>query len=277
MKKNNHNTLIILGIVPFLAATARLYYALWLSVVFVMVTLLTALTASLTRTLIAGKVRLILDAAVTAGLTTAAVLILRACVPAAEAGMGICLSLLAVNWLVLSNCETSAENDMKASVKNALFSGLAGAGLLILTASVRELLTYGTLFRGFGGSDGVRIFSDWFSNVGFAGTSAGALVIFGLVSALMQKISKKIRVSRRERAIRYEAIAGGQHPDLILDRETGKIVRRTTAELLEKRRHVYETSAEYEGMSDETNAENDAADAEGTAATVENETGEVEE
>ena len=277
MKKNNHETLISLGILPFLAATTRLYYAFWLALAFVVITILTALTASLTRTVIKGKAGLIADTAVCAGLTTAAVLILRAAVPTAAAGMGICLSLAAVNWLVSAVCKASAENNIKASVENAAFSSLAGAGLLIVSAAVREIITTGSLFAGFGGNEGVLIFGEWFRSLNFAGTSAGALIIFAFAAACLQKITKTVRNSGREKRIQRDTINSGNHPDLVLDAETGKIVRRSTEEMLMKRRADLAASAENDADTIKAFDENEIAALEGTETDAENKNGEAEE
>jgi len=273
MKKINNTSLVLIGTVPLLGATGRIYYAFWTAVCFLGVLLLSSLSAYLIGKLITGRIRLLAYTAVTGGLTASAAMLLQAYVPAAETNIGVCLSFLVANCLILQLCESSAENGFKAVVVNSAVCGISGAAILIAAAAVRELLRYGTLFSKFGGGEGVSIFSDWFANVEFAGTSAGALIIFGLIAASARKISSMIHVSRRNHMLRQERIVSGRHPDLVIDKATGKIVRRSTAEVLEQRRHASETDAENALVKINANAENAAE----FAANDENDSGEVSE
>ncbi|MBQ2725574.1 MAG: hypothetical protein IJF78_07710 [Clostridia bacterium] len=257
MKKSNMTHLIILGTVPLIGTTERVSAALKAALVLFAVILLASLAASLTRRMVTGRVRLLADAAVIGALTTAAVLILRAIFPD-MAEIAAFLSVTAGNVLVYYISETSAENGIKASVKNIITAGAAGAAMLICTAMVRELMTFGTLFSGFGAGDGIRVFSDWFTAVDFAGTQAGALILFGLTAAVAQKIAKNVRVRQNEHGLKSEMIAEGCHPDLVLDSVTGKVVRRTTAELLKQHRHPdeEENTNKADAENDEANDEN---------------------
>ncbi len=260
MKKINRTSLVFIGIVPLLGTTGRLYYAFWASLSFLIILMLSSLAAQGIRRLIAGRARLVAYTAVAAVLTSAASMFLQAYAPAAEAGIGVCLSFLAANALVLWVCEASAENGFKACVENSAVCGVSGAAILLVTAAVRELLQYGTLFSRFGGGEGVRIFSDWFSNVEFAGTSAGALIIFGLIAGSARKIAEMKRIRHRNCMLRQERIVSGCHPDLVMDAATGKVVRRTTAELLDQQRHPIETIAENNAGANNTSAENEMAE-----------------
>jgi len=269
MKKPNYTSLVILGTVPFLGATSRLYYALWMSVILAAVILLESLVGLCVRNAVNGRARWLICAVTAAGLSAAAGMLLNAYLPSAAAGIGICLAFPAMNCLVFCIFETTAENGLKSSVKNAFLYAGTGSGVLMVSAAVRELLQYGTVFSGFGGGEGIRIFADWFSVVDFAGSTAGALIVFGLIAALMQKICGRVYVQIRNKALQHEMIAAGCHPNLVIDEVTGKIIRRTTAEILEQRRAEKKANVEnnkaiaedtLEDINDKADAENDCGE-----------------
>ena len=257
MKKINMTHLIILGSVPLIGTTERVSAASKAALVLFTVILFSALASALTRRIITGKIRLLADAAVIGALTTAAVMILRALLPD-MVGIGVFLSVIAGNCLVYCVSETAAEKGIKAGVKNAVTAGAACAAMLICTAAVRELMTFGTLFSGFDAGNGIKVFSDWFTAIDFAGTQAGALILFGMTAACAQKIAKTVRIRRNEHGLKKEMIAAGCHPDLVLDGVTGKVVRRTTAELLKQHRQPAgdENPNNADAENSETNAEN---------------------
>ena len=275
MKKTNQASLVILGILPFTAVTSKVYYAFWTALIFAAVVILSSLVGSMLRKLISGRSRLLIHTAIGAGLTAAADMLLKAYVPAVSAGIGICLSFLAVNALGLTVSETTAENNIKASAENAAVCAGMGSGILIAAAAVRELLRYGTLFSGFGGGEGIRIFADWFSGMEFVGTSAGALIVFGLMAAAAQKIAKIIRVKQKRHMLLREMIVSDCHPNLVIDDVTGKTVRRSTAAILAQHRQGIETIAENSDASTEANAENDELELDDKKADAENADGEV--
>ena len=251
MNKFKNTSLILIGMIPLLRATNRLYYAVWVSLCFLAVMFLSALISWGISKLICGKIALFLDLLAAAGISVSVSLLLSAYVPAAASGIGDCLAFLAVNVVLIRLSEAFAEGYEKAYVKNAVLAALGGAILLIAVAAVRELLVYGTLFSKFGGSEGIRVFSDWFDTVEFAETSAGALMIFAVSAAVFQKAAEKIRILYRNSRLRFERIVSGNHPELVKDDVTGKIIRRSTAEVLNRQRKV-----------NETNADNSDADAE---------------
>lgn len=252
MKKINNTSLVLLGIIPLLATTSRVYYAFWAALGFMTVLLLSVPAACLIFRLISGRIALFITTVFSAGLTTAVILLFRAYVPASEMVIGVCLSMLVGNVLVYNLIEASVEKTTSANIKIAVACSCGGAAVILVTAAVRELLQYGTLFSKFGGGEGVRIFSDWFNAVEFSGTPAGTLLIFGLIAAAAQKIAEKLRIDQRNRRLRLERILSGNHPGLVMDVQTGKIVRRSTAEMLERQRNKSEAGAE----NDEANAEN---------------------
>ena len=171
-------------------------------------------------------------------------LLLSAYVPEAAAGIGDCLAFLTVNVVLMRLFEALAEESGKANAKNVVLSAVHGAILLIAVAAVRELMVYGTLFSKFGGSEGIRVFSDWFDTVEFAETPAGALLIFALSAAVFQKAAEKIRILHRNSRLRLEWIASGNHPELVKDDVTGKIIRRSTAEVLSRQRKMREADVD---------------------------------
>ena len=290
MKKTNDTSLVILGVLPFAAATSKVYYAFWTALVLTAVVVTASLVAGAVKHLIRGRAGLLVHAAVGAGLTAVSGMLLQAYVPEAAAGIGVYLSFMAVNVLVFAVSEASAENILKASVKNAAVCAGMGSGVLLLAAVVRELLRYGTLFAGFGGGEGAVIFGDWFTGVEFAGTAAGTLILFGLAAAAVQKIVGTIRAKQRKRMILHEMIASDCHPDLVIDAITGKTVRRSTAAMLAQRRLTNEANAENDADENEADAElealqedagcadaeNDTAGEESGKANAENKSGEVE-
>ena len=253
MKHINQTSLVLLGVLPFLGAARSVYSALWISVVFTAVIFVCAVTASLLKNMLGTRARLLIETAAAAALSGAGGMILEACVPTAAYRIGISISFLAANCLVIALFEASAEKELKASVKNAAVCAFLGSAVLILSAAVRELLQNGTLFAGCFGGEGIVVFADWFRGIDFAGTSAGGLILFGLIAAGAQKAVKMIRFRHRNHVLRREMISAGCHPDLVIDSVTGKTVRRSTAAVLAQ--HRLEITADAENKTDPNTAD----------------------
>ncbi len=138
----------------------------------------------------------------------------------------------------------------------SLLGGICGslgyAIALIIISFVRELLSTGMLFS-YGERAGVSIFKDWFSPLGVLETTAGALILVGLIIAVVRYIANSREEVMALRKAEFEQIIRGEHETLVYDEELDVVVLRTTIVKKENEKEI----AEREEMLDLTLLEDD--------------------
>jgi electron transport complex protein RnfE len=144
--RENPVFIILIGLCPALAVTARFSSALAMGVCVTVVLLITGLIVSLLRSFIPMKFRLPAVLLIITAQVSVIDVLLRAFVPALSDGLGIYLPLIAVNCLVLGRAESFAFVNTPG---RAALDGLGmGAGFTLalgLIALLREAIGSGTV------------------------------------------------------------------------------------------------------------------------------------
>ena len=135
----NPATLLFLGAVPALGASADLRAALGMSAAVLGVLLLSALILGLLRNLIPSGTRLPAALLVVAGCASAAQLLLHALLPSAWEMLGFYAAVLAVDLMLFASAEDALDFPLGKSLCSALISGLIFAVFVLLLAAIREL------------------------------------------------------------------------------------------------------------------------------------------
>ena len=135
----NPATLLFLGAVPALGASADLRAALGMSAAVLGVLLLSALILGLLRNLIPSGARLPAALLVVAGCASAAQLLLHALLPSAWEMLGFYAAVLAVDLMLFASAEDALDFPLGKSLCSALISGLIFAVFVLLLAAIREL------------------------------------------------------------------------------------------------------------------------------------------
>ena len=185
--KENPVLVLVLGTCPTLAVTTSVSNALGMGIAATAVLLCSNIAISALRKVIPEKVRIPAYIVLIAGFVTVIEMLMHAFVPDLYESLGVFLSLIVVNCIILGRAEMYAsKNNVIDSAIDALGMGVGFTLALFLMSSIREILGFGTWF-------GLKI--PWLSVEGnsimiFA-VPAGGFFVFGCLIALVNKIMKK--------------------------------------------------------------------------------------
>ncbi len=154
---NNPIFIQILGICSTLAVTNNLINTLIMTLGLVFVTAFTNFSVSVLKNLIPDRVRMIIQTLIIAFYVIIVDIVLRAYLPAISKSLGPYVGLIITNCIIMGRAEGFARsNPPLLSFWDGITSGAGYMWVLIVIASVRELLGSGTLF-------GIRILPDTFT------------------------------------------------------------------------------------------------------------------
>ncbi len=178
---------LALSLCPVLAVTDTLDKAIGMSGAFALVIIASNLIISLMRRMIPDIVRIPVFVIIIATFVSIVEMLFQAYIPTIYSALGIYLSLLAVNCLILGRAEAFAsKNSVSDSLADALGMSIGFCLALILISFFRELL----------GKGGISIFgTELFTlpvlgehPVSVFGMSIGAFLIMGLLIAFFKWI-----------------------------------------------------------------------------------------
>jgi electron transport complex protein RnfE len=202
---NNQALVALLGLCPLLAVTSTAINGLGLGVATLATLMLTNVIVATFRRWIRSEIRIPMFVLIIACVVTAIELLMDAHLHELYLALGIFLPLIVTNCAVIGRAESFAS---KQPPVHALFDGV-GTGLgfvivLFVLGCVRELIGYGTLFRGaeslFGKGAAGLVIEVWADYSGFllAVLPPGAFMGLAVLVALKNKLDA--RATRRERA-----------------------------------------------------------------------------
>ena len=177
---DNPVTLQMLGICSALAVTTSLSTALTMSIALIGVLTASSGTISLIRNHIPTSIRLVIQITIIASLVIVADQFLKAFAYEMSLRLSVFVGLIVTNCLVLARAESFAmHNRVIPSLFDALGNGLGYSLILLLVATVRELLGAGSLF----GMPVLPLTSDggWFEPLRFMLLAPSAFFIIGLL------------------------------------------------------------------------------------------------
>lgn len=145
--KENPTFVLMLGMCPTLAVTTSAINGLGMGVSTMVVLALSNLLISAMRKMIPDKVRIPSYIVIIATFVTLVELLLHAYVPALHESLGIYISLIVVNCIILGRAESYAsKHEMLPSLFDGIGMGLGFTFALTLIGLMREFLGAGTLF-----------------------------------------------------------------------------------------------------------------------------------
>ena len=193
--KENPIVFSALGLCPALAITTKLQNAIGMGIAFIFVITMSNFVISLIRNIVPKDLRIPTFIVIIASFVTIIEMLLNAYLPEISKNLGLFLSLIVVNCIILGRAEAFAsKNNVISSIIDGIGMGLGYTLVLSIISIIRELLGSGTITIW---DDIVininKIFSEKqlpiFSN--FFLTSAGAYLIIGLLFALINKLKFK--------------------------------------------------------------------------------------
>ena len=143
---SNPITLRVLGLCSALAVTSSVLPALIMSAAVIAVLVFANVSVSLLRHVIPSTIRLIIEVTLIATAVIVVDEVLKAFMPEVSAVLSVFVGLIITNCIVLARVESFAmQNGVWASTLDALGNGVGYSWVLILVATVRELLGAGTV------------------------------------------------------------------------------------------------------------------------------------
>ena len=207
----------ILGTCPALATTKSVEAAIGMSILFTIVLVCSSILVSLLRKLISEEIRTPAYIVIIATFVTIVKMLTQAFLPELYMTLGVFISLIVVNCIVLGRAEAYAsKNGVFDSFIDALGMGLGYAMALIIMAFFREVLGAGGLSIGkvftiipqmtlpilkYVNSDGKVVYD---FSISVFQNPAGAFIVFGIMLAVIaffknRKAELKANVERRAR------------------------------------------------------------------------------
>lgn len=183
--KENPNLVMLLGMCPTLAVTTMAQNGLGMGLATTFVLVCSNLVISLLKKVIPGTVRLPCYIVIIAGFVTFVSIMLDSFLPELSEALGVFLSLITVNCIILGRAEMFAsKNKVLPSVLDGLGMGLGFTMSLIVVGSVRELLGTGKIF-------GFQITPDLIQPMTIFILPAGGFFTLGCVIALLGAVTRK--------------------------------------------------------------------------------------
>ncbi len=198
--KNNPGFVQLLGLCPLLAVTGSLVNGLGLGLATTLILLTSSGLVSLLRSLIPAEIRLPVFVLIIAASVTMLELIMKAFYYELYLVLGIFISLIVTNCIIIGRVEAFAvKNSLGSSLLDALSMGLGATMALTLLGALRELLGHGTLFAQadlmFGESAAwltVTVIEDYRGWL-LAALPPGAFIGLGLLIALKNGIDRRLK------------------------------------------------------------------------------------
>ena len=202
----------ILGTCPALATTKSLEAAIGMGLLFTIVLVCSSVLVSLLRKVISEEIRTPAYIVIIATFVTIVKMLANAFLPELYSTLGVFISLIVVNCIVLGRAEAYAsKNNPFDSLIDALGMGVGYTLAIMLMAVIRE-------FLGTGGFSFGVIFTfipevSWLPLEAFAinifQMPAGAFIVFGIILAVLafiknRKAEKKAAIERAEKIRKAE-------------------------------------------------------------------------
>ena len=185
-------TLSLVGLTPLLAVCTTLLSGLAIALAYLAVLILTSATVSFTGRFMPARYKPVHLLLVSAAWVSIIDLLLQAGCHALRSELGMYLYLLAMNTALLMHLERfPLHEDLARSTRAGMKSALTGSALLTATGLLRELAARGgvltdiNLLSHVEGLDALQPFYIFTSGLHLFDSSAGALIVFGLLLAAL--------------------------------------------------------------------------------------------
>ena len=177
--------ILVLGTCPTLATTGSIISALSMGLAATVVLICSNAVISALRKIIPDSVRVPCYIVIIASFVTAVQMLLQAFLPPVYEMLGVYLSLIVVNCIILGRAEMFArKNTVLDSVMDGLGMGLGFVLALFLMAFIREVFGAGTFM-------GLEIpFMSYFK-IPILAQAPGGYLVYGILIAVMNKLTEK--------------------------------------------------------------------------------------
>lgn len=190
--KENPVLVLVLGTCPTLAVSTKISNAIGMGLAATAVLICSNMTISALRKTIPDKVRIPCYIVLIAGFVSIVSMLLQAYANSLYESLGIYLSLIVVNCIILGRAEMYAnKNTVIDSAIDAAGMGLGFTLALVLMALIREVIGSGTFL-------GYAIPSIKEHKISILANAPGGFFVFGCLIALVNKISKGKAIKKKD-------------------------------------------------------------------------------
>lgn len=190
--KENPVFVLVLGTCPTLAVTDSVIRALSMGIAATVVLLCSNIVISALRKVIPDKVRIPAYIVIIAGFVTLVQMLMQAYLPDLYDALGTYLALIVVNCIILGRAEMFAsKNSVADSALDGLGMGIGFTIALFCMGAIRELFGSGS-FCGIA----IPVLKDF--AVSFFTQSPGGFFVFGVLIAIVNKLTKGKGVKKKE-------------------------------------------------------------------------------
>ncbi len=190
--KENPVLVLILGTCPTLAVTTMASNGIGMGLAATFVLVCSNIVISLLKNVIPDKVRIPCYIVIIAGFVTILSSLLEAFFPSVYSALGLFLQLIVVNCIILGRAEMFAsKNGVVASAMDGIGMGLGFTLALVIIGSIREILGAGTWF-------GITLTANLFSPISIFILAPGGFLVYGLVIAAVNKLTKGKAIKKKD-------------------------------------------------------------------------------
>ena len=190
--KENPVLVLVLGTCPTFAITSSVKNALGMGVAATVVLLCSNMAISALRKVIPDKVRIPCYIVLIAGFVTMVEMLMHAFAPSLYESLGIFLSLIVVNCIILGRAEMYAsKNTVLDSAIDAVGMGIGFTLALFAMSSIREIFGNGS-WMGFP----IPILSE--NPISILTLAPGGFFVFGCLIALVNKLTKGRAIKKKD-------------------------------------------------------------------------------
>lgn len=190
--KENPVLVLVLGTCPTLAVSTKISNAIGMGLAATAVLICSNMTISALRKTIPDKVRIPCYIVLIAGFVSIVSMLLQAYANSLYESLGIYLSLIVVNCIILGRAEMYAnKNTVIDSAIDAAGMGLGFTLALVLMALIREVIGSGT-FLGYA----IPFIKE--HKISILANAPGGFFVFGCLIALVNKISKGKAIKKKD-------------------------------------------------------------------------------
>lgn len=176
--RQNPTFRLVLGTCPTLAVTTTAFNSLGMGLAVTFVLICSNVIISLLRNIIPDRVRIPCFIVIIATFVTIVRMFMEAYIPDLYESLGVFLSLIVVNCIILGRAESYAShNPVGYSALDGLFMGLGFTVSITVMGIIRELLGSASLF-------GLKLWDANAFSVPFFTNAAGAFLTYGLLIAI---------------------------------------------------------------------------------------------
>ncbi len=182
---------LILGTCPTLAVTTSAVNGAGMGLAAAIVLIGSNVVIAALKNIIPDKVRIPCYIVVIASFTTLIEMLLHAFIPDLYEALGLFLSLIVVNCIILGRAEAFAsKNSVVDSFLDGVGMSIGFTFALLFMGSIRELLGSGTLF-------GIQVLSEDATTISIMTLAPGGFFAYGCIIAFINKITKGRMIKKK--------------------------------------------------------------------------------